>query len=110
MVKWVRKRSGKKLDANHCHTDSRPIRTAEGGEERGYDSAKKITGRKRHIAVDTLGMVQAVVVHGAYWQDYDGACFVAQKLRQNCPRLKRIFADPFIAATNFPVDEGSASL
>ena len=53
--------------------DSQSIRTAEGGEERGYDAGKKITGRKRHLAVDTLGLVWAVVVHGAYWQDHDGA-------------------------------------
>ena len=49
--------------------DSQSIRTAEGGEERGYDAGKKITGRKRHIAVDTLGMILAVVVHGAAVQD-----------------------------------------
>ncbi|MFO0882788.1 MAG: IS5 family transposase [Pirellulales bacterium] len=102
LVKWVRKRSGKKPTPTTAILDSQSIRTAEGGEERGYDSAKKITGRKRHIAVDTLGMVQAVVVHGAYWQDYDGACFVAQKLRQNCPRLKRIFADSIYRCNQLP--------
>ena len=61
--------------------DSQSIRTAEGGDERGYDAGKKITGRKRHIAVDTLGLSWAVVVHGASWQDQDGACFVLQNLR-----------------------------
>ena len=69
--------------------DSQSIRTAEGGPERGYDAGKKITGRKRHIAVDTLGLVWAVVVHGAYWQDQDGALFVIQQLRR-LTRLKVI--------------------
>ena len=40
--------------------DSQSVRTAEGGEERGYNAGKKITGRKRHLAVDTLGLVWAV--------------------------------------------------
>lgn len=41
---------------------------AEGDEERGYNAAKKITGRKRHLAVDTLGLLLAIVVHEADWQ------------------------------------------
>ena len=63
------------------------------GEERGYDAGKKITGRKRHLAVDTLGMVLAVVVHGAYWQDQTGAVIVLWRLRDKFRRLKVIFAD-----------------
>ncbi len=81
--------------------DSQSIRTAEGGEERGYDAGKKITGRKRHIAVDTLGLVWAVVVHGAYWQDYDGACFVFNKLRA-FGRLRVIFADSAYGRNGLP--------
>ena len=73
--------------------DSQSMRTAEGGEERGYDAGKKITGRKRHLAVDTLGLVWAVVVHGAYWQDHEGACFVLMQLQASCRRLKVVFAD-----------------
>lgn len=72
--------------------DSQSIRTAEGGEERGYDAGKKITGHKRHLAVDTLGLVWAVVFHAAYWQDHDGVCFVLQKL-SDFGRLRVLFAD-----------------
>ena len=81
--------------------DSQSVRTAEGGEERGYDAGKKITGRKRHVAVDTLGMVLAVVVHGAYWQDHDGACFVLMKLRQ-LRRLRVVFADSAYGRNGLP--------
>ncbi len=81
--------------------DSQSIRTAEGGEERGYDAGKKITGRKRHLAVDTLGLVWAVVVQGAYWQDHDGACFVFQKLKV-FGRLRVLFADSAYGRSGLP--------
>ncbi len=102
LVRRVRKESGKRLAPTAAILDSQSIRTAEGGEERGYDSGKKITGRKRHIAVDTLGMVHAIVVHGAYWQDYDGACFVVQQLHNTQPSLKVLFADSAYGRNQLP--------
>jgi putative transposase len=73
--------------------DSQSVRTAEGGEDRGYDAGKKITGHKRHLAVDTLGLLLAVVVHGADWQDHDGALFVCKRLKAAFARLLVVFAD-----------------
>ena len=52
-----------------------------------------MSGRKRHLAVDTLGLVHAVVVHAASVQDRDGAKLVLAKLRGKCPRLARLWAD-----------------
>jgi putative transposase len=102
----VRKASGKKSTPTVAIVDSQSIRTAEGGEERGYDAGKKITGRKRHIAVDTLGLVLAVVVHGASVQDQNGAEWVMDQLGEQFRRLKVIFGDSAYGRSGFP-DWGS---
>ena len=60
---------------------------------RGYDAGKKVTGRKRHILVDTMGLLLMVVVHAANIQDRDGAKLVLEKVRGRFPRLKLIWAD-----------------
>ena len=60
---------------------------------RGYDAGKKINGRKRHIIVDTMGLLLAVVVHPADIQDRDGAKLVINKLMGRFRRLRLIWAD-----------------
>ncbi len=57
---------------------------------------------KRHLAVDTLGFVLAVVVHGADWQDQDGACWSIEKLNEKFRRLKVIFGDSAYGRNNLP--------
>jgi putative transposase len=99
----VRKASGKKSTPTVAIVDSQSVRTAEGGEERGYDAGKKITGRKRHLAVDTLGMVLAVVVHSAGIQDQTGAEWVMDKLGEQYRRLKVIFGDSAYGRSGLPL-------
>jgi putative transposase len=98
----VRKNAGKKSTPTVAIIDSQSIRTAEGGEERGYDAGKKITGRKRHVAVDTLGLLLAVVVHGAGCQDQNGAKWVLEKLGKHFCRLKIIFGDSAYGRSGLP--------
>jgi putative transposase len=98
----VRKAAGKKSTPTVAIVDSQSIRTAEGGEERGYDAGKKITGRKRHLAVDTLGLMLAVVIHSAAVQDQDGAKRVMEKLGEQFRRIKVVFGDSAYGRSGLP--------
>jgi len=60
---------------------------------RGYDAGKHVKGRKRHLVVDTIGLVLAVVVHAASIQDREGAKLVLARLAGRFPRLRLIWAD-----------------
>ena len=73
--------------------DSQSVKTTEKEGPHGKDPHKKVNGRKRHIVVDTLGMVVAAVVHSAGIQDRDGAKPVLEKLVGRFPRLEQILAD-----------------
>ena len=73
--------------------DSQSVKTTEAGGVCGYDAGKKMKGRKRHILVDTLGLIFGRLVHAADLQDRDGAPFLLKSVRHLCPWLRHIFAD-----------------
>jgi putative transposase len=78
--------------------DSQSVKGAEKGGARidppGYDAGKKVKGKKRHLLVDTLGLILTAVVHPADLQDRDGALLVLdRRLRRLFCFLETIFAD-----------------
>ncbi|WP_246539614.1 IS5 family transposase [Telmatocola sphagniphila] len=74
--------------------DSQSVKTAFGGEEVGTDGGKKVRGRKRHIVVDTLGLLLALVVTGANVDDAKAAQTLFEQMPKTAfPRLETIQAD-----------------
>jgi putative transposase len=74
--------------------DSQSVKTAGQTGEHGYDGNKRINGRKRHILVDTLGLLVAVVVTSAGLLDGEGAKQVLAEINQEeLPRLKKVLGD-----------------
>jgi putative transposase len=69
------------------------VKTTSRGGVRGYDAAKKAVGRKRHILVDTLGLLLLVVVHAASEQDRTAARQVLAPLAHRFSRLRKVWAD-----------------
>lgn len=73
--------------------DAQSVLTAEGGADRGYDAGKRTRGRKRHLLVDSLGLVLVVMVTSASVQDRLGARPVLEAARRRFPLLGLVWAD-----------------
>jgi putative transposase len=73
--------------------DSQSVKTTMVGGPRGYDGGKKVNGRKRHLLVDTQGLIIRAVVHPADITDRDGAKLLLAPLQGQLPRLRHVWAD-----------------
>jgi len=89
----VRVEAGREAEPSAAIIDSQSVKTTEQGGPRGYDAAKNVSGRKRHLLVDTMGLILLVMVHAADTQDRDGAKSLLSLLVGRFPRLQLIWAD-----------------
>ena len=89
----VRTPAGRDDEPSAGIIDSQSAKGTRTSGSKGYDAGKKVKGTKRHLLVDTIGLLLCVVVHPANIQDRDGAKLVLSKARELFPKLRLIWAD-----------------
>ena len=95
----VREADGRDPSPSAAILDSQSVKTTEVGGVRGYDAGKKVNGRKRHVLVDTLGLLLALVVTPADIQDDEGGWMTLERAAGRFWRLSKIWADSKYAGT-----------
>jgi transposase len=89
----VREADGRDRQPTAAVLDSQSAKSAEGGEAIGYDAGKRVRGRKRHLLVDTGGLLLHRVVHSASVQDRAGAKLVLHQLHDRFPGVELVWVD-----------------
>ncbi|MDP9426960.1 MAG: IS5 family transposase [Actinomycetota bacterium] len=93
MRRRLREQIGREPEPSAGIVDAQSVKTSGGGEQRGFDGGKKVRGRKRHILVDTEGLVVEARVYSAKVPDQDGIKRLLEPARDRLPRLSYLWVD-----------------
>src|SRR5947199_3513244 len=93
MVGKVRTSNGREEKTSMAIVDAQSVKNTDTAEEKGYDGGKKVSGIKRHIAVDTGGFPHAIEVTTANVTDRDGAILMAEREKENLSKVLNMLVD-----------------
>lgn len=93
MVGEVRTNNGRNTKTSFCIVDAQSVKNTDTAERKGYDAGKKVSGIKRHIAVDTEGLPHAIHITTANVTDRDGAILMITEARNNLDEVLNVLVD-----------------
>lgn len=93
MVEKYRKQDGRKKQTSFCIVDAQSVENTWTARKKGYDAGKKVSGIKRHIAVDTNGVIHAIQVTTANRTDREGAIQMCEKHKKSLDKVTNMLCD-----------------
>jgi transposase len=93
LVEEERKRNGRNAETTFCIVDAQSVKNTDTAERKGYDAGKKVSGIKRHIAVDILGLPHAIYITTANVTDRDGAVLMFNNKKEKLCNVINVLAD-----------------
>ena len=101
LVAKTRTDNGRNKKTSFCIIDAQSVKNTDTAEEKGYDAGKKVSGIKRHIAVDTQGLLHAIHITTANITDRDGAVLMFNEAKDNLSEVKNVLTDGGYTGDNF---------
>lgn len=93
MVVKIRTENGRNGKTSFCIVDAQSVKNTDTAENKGYDAGKKISGIKRHIAVDTQGLPHAICITTANITDREGALLMFEAEKDNLINVENVLVD-----------------